>query len=249
MKGKRNDIAPLLKREKFISRSMVSASFSLVEAFISGLFFTALSTHALGSLPCDEELLRYVKNKEKGATLKDRIDRIVMFASSGEADGRSDPFRTFIEVGKRYRDAIHHTTPFGRKDLDAGERLVALYKVKSDVAVLCALLSFNSVLTLSQWIYGEEDGNEIADSCKELRDKLVDYSLEHGLLKAGESASEDPLLTPSAKFRCRADLEPDRPQIESYPLDRGQQIADGAVRRHGQEALARTGWQRAAHRL
>jgi hypothetical protein len=95
-------------------------------------FFTALSTNALGNLLCDEELLRFVKNKEKGATLKDRIDRIVMFASSGEADGRSDPFRTLIEVGKLYRDAIHRTTPFGRKDVDAGERLLALYKVKSE---------------------------------------------------------------------------------------------------------------------
>ncbi len=171
MKGKRSDIAPLLSREKFISRSMVSASFSLVEAFLSGLFFTALSTNVLGNLQCDEELLKYVKNKEKGATLKDRIDRIVRFASSGEADGRSDPFRTFIEVGKRYRDAIHHTTPFGRKDSDAGERLLALYKVKSDVAVLCALLSLDSVLTLSRWIYGREDGNEIADSCNDCETK------------------------------------------------------------------------------
>jgi hypothetical protein len=140
MKSKRNDIAPLISREKFINRSIVSASFSLVEAFLSGLFFTALSARALGSLRCDEDLLRYVKNREKGATLKDRIDRIVIFASSGEANGQSDPFRTFIEVGKRYRDAIHHTTPFGRKDADAGERLLALYKVTADVAVLCALL-------------------------------------------------------------------------------------------------------------
>lgn len=145
---------------------MVSASFSLVEAFLSGLFFTALTTKVLGSLPCDEELLRYVKNKEKGATLKDRIDRIVMFASSGEANGQSDPFRTFIEVGKRYRDAIHHTTPFGRKDADAGERLLTLYAVKSDVAVLCALLSLDSVLALSQWIASQEHRNEIADRCE-----------------------------------------------------------------------------------
>ncbi|MBV8736382.1 MAG: hypothetical protein JO007_03820 [Alphaproteobacteria bacterium] len=166
----------------------MSASFSLVEAFVSGLFFIALSTGALGSLPCNEEFLRYVQNKEKGATLKDRIHQIAMFASSGEADSQSDPFRTFIEVGKRYRDAIHHTTPFGRKDADPGERLLALYAVKSDVAVLCALLSLDSVLMLSQWICGQESRTEIADSCKELRDKIVNYSLEQGLLTAGENA-------------------------------------------------------------
>ena len=190
MKGKRNDIAPLLSREKFISRSMVSASFSLVEAFLSGLFFTALNANALGRLPCDEHLLKYAKNKESAA-LKDRVDRIVRFASSGTVDGRSDPFKSFIEVGKHYRDAIHHTTPFGRKDFDAGQRLLALYEVKSDVAVLCALLSLDSVLTLSQWIYSQEDPNEIADSCRELRNKIVGYSLEQGLLKADERASAD----------------------------------------------------------
>ena len=199
MKSRRNDIAPLISREKFISRSMVSASFSLVEAFLSGLFFTALSTHALGSLHCDEDLLKYVKNKDKGATLKDRIDRIVMFASPGHANGQSDPFRTLIEVGKRYRDAIHHTTPFGLRDADVGERLLALYKVKADVAVLCTLLSLDSVLTLSQWIYGREDRNEIADSCKELRDKIVGYSLEKGLLNPSESALNDPSSQRSAK--------------------------------------------------
>ena len=183
MKGKRDDIAPLISREKFVSRSMVSASFSLVEAFLSGLFFTALNANALGRLPCDEHLLKYAKNKESAA-LKDRVDRIVRFASSGTVDGRSDPFKSFIEVGKHYRDAIHHTTPFGRKDFDAGQRLLALYEVKSDVAVLCALLSLDSVVTISHWIYGDEDVNEIADSCKRLREKIMDYSLEQDLARA-----------------------------------------------------------------
>ncbi len=51
MKGKRSDISPLIKREKFVIRSMVSASFSLVEAFLSGLFFTALSTQPSEACP------------------------------------------------------------------------------------------------------------------------------------------------------------------------------------------------------
>jgi hypothetical protein len=164
MKSKRNDIAPLINREKFISRSMVSASFSLVEAFLSGLFYTALHVNALGKLPCDEELLRYATNKES-APLKDRVDRIVKFASSGKADGRSDPFKSFIEVGKRYRDAIHHTTPFERKDLEAGQRLLALYEIRWDVALLCGLLSLDAVLTISRWINDDKDESVITLSC------------------------------------------------------------------------------------
>ena len=185
VKRQRDAIAPLISREKFISRSMVSASFSLVEAFLSGLFFTTLSTNSLGVLRCDDDLLRYAKHKESAA-LKDRIDRIVKFASSGKVDGGSDPFRRLIEIGKRYRDAIHHTTPFGRKDIDAGERLLALYEVKSDVAIQCALLSLDTVLVISGWIHGQEDGSVVTDDCKTLRDKVVGYSLQHGLIKAGE---------------------------------------------------------------
>ena len=183
MKGKRGDIAPLISREKFISRSMVSASFSLVEAFLSGLFFTALNVGILGKLPRDDELSWYAKNRESAA-LKDRLDRIVKFASLREADGQSDPFKSFIEIGKRYRDAIHHTTPFERKDIEAGQRLIALYEIKSDVAILCALLSLASVLMISHWIYGDEDVSEIGTTCKKLRDKIMIYSLEQGLASA-----------------------------------------------------------------
>jgi hypothetical protein len=175
---KRDEIAPLIGREKFISRSMVSASFSLVEAFLSGLFFTALNVGMLGKLSCDKDLLNYAKNKESVA-LKDRLDRIVKFASFGKEDGRCEPFKSFIEIGKRYRDAIHHTTPFARKNLEAGQRLLALYEIKADVALLCAILSLESVLTISRWAYGDDMG-VVADKCKTLREKVVTYSLEHG---------------------------------------------------------------------
>jgi hypothetical protein len=52
-------IAKLVAREKFISRSIVSAAFSLVEAFLSGLFFTAVHTKSFGSFGCDEAFLKY----------------------------------------------------------------------------------------------------------------------------------------------------------------------------------------------
>jgi hypothetical protein len=49
--------------------------------------------------------------------------------------------------------------------------------------------------------------------------------------------------------RRRANLEPDRPQIDLHRLDRGREITDAAMRRHGQEAVAGTRRQRAPHRL
>ncbi|HVA15343.1 MAG TPA: hypothetical protein VNF99_18985 [Stellaceae bacterium] len=179
LKAKRDDVASLVGREKFISRSMVSASFSLVEAFLSGLFFTAINRSTLGALRCDEALLRYAQNKES-APLKDRIDRIVKFASGGRSDSRSEPFKSFMDVGKRYRDAIHHTTPFERKDIEAGQRLLALYEIKPDVALLCTILAFDSVLKISNWLYGDEDSSAIAANCKELLEKVMTYSVDEG---------------------------------------------------------------------
>ncbi len=52
-----------------------------------------------------------------------------------------------------------------------------------------------------------------------------------------------------ARDRRRDDLEPDRPQARLHRLDRGREAADGAVRRPGEEGVARARRQRAVHRL
>jgi hypothetical protein len=131
--------------------------------------------NSLGRLRCDGQFLRYAEKKESAA-LKDRLDRIVRFASLGKVDGGSDPFKSLIEIGKRYRDAIHHTTAFGHRDLEAGQRLLALDEINFRVAALCALLSLDCVLTISNWIYSDEDDGVITDSCKELRQKAAQCS-------------------------------------------------------------------------
>jgi hypothetical protein len=163
-------VAGLVAREKFLSRSIVSATFSLVEAFLSGLFFTAVHTKSLGSLACDEDFLNYAAKKEN-APLTNRLDRVVQFASLGTESGSDQPFKTFIEVGKRYRDAIHHTTPFQRKDVELGGRLTALYEINSNIALHCIVLSSATVLKISQWAYGAPDATDIASRCSELLEK------------------------------------------------------------------------------
>jgi hypothetical protein len=177
IKSKREELARLVGREKFLSRSMVSASFSLVEAFLSGLFFTALDARALGKLQCDNAFLGYAMNKES-APLKERLDRIAKFASQGTANGQSEPFKSFIEVGKRFRDAIHHTTPFGRKTLEAGERLLALYEIKADVALRCAFLALTTVTMIVRWLYDDKGMSAITDPCEKLREEIHVYSVK-----------------------------------------------------------------------
>lgn len=161
------DIAGLIAHEKFLSRSIISATFSLLEAFISGLFYTAVQTKTIGSLECDDEFLKYAATKES-APLKQRLDRIVQFASKGTESIHDEPFEKLVEVGKRYRDAIHHTTPFDRKDVGVGGRLTALYEIDGDIALHCIVLSSATLLKISQWTYGALDATDIASRCSEL---------------------------------------------------------------------------------
>jgi hypothetical protein len=164
----REEVADLVGRERFLSRSVVSAAFSLVEAYLCGLFLVAAHTRTIGMLKCDEIFQKYVKDNEERAPLKGRLDQMVRFVSKGHKCGRDEPFKSFIEVGKRYRDAIHHTTPFGRKDIEPGGRMVSLYEINSDLALKCAQLSSETVLTISRWAYGDPDATTIGARCADL---------------------------------------------------------------------------------
>jgi hypothetical protein len=159
-------------KEKFLSRSIISATFSLAEAFLSGLFFTAVHSKSVGHLPCDEEFLKYATTKQS-APLRDRLDRVVRFTSTGAESGDSEPFKAFIETGKRYRDAIHHTTPFQRKDIEPGGRLTALYEINGDLALRCVVLSAETLLKISQWSNPESRETDIAMRC----DKILQQAL------------------------------------------------------------------------
>lgn len=169
-KERRGVASELVARDMFLSRSIISAAFSLVEAFLSGLFFAAIHTSLVGHLPCDENFLQYARSKESAA-LKGRLDKVVQFVSGQQASGNDEPFRSFIEFGKRYRDAIHHTTPFQRKDVEAGGRLLTLYEINGDVALQCTLHSLDTVLEISCWAQGDAHPTAIATECRKLRDR------------------------------------------------------------------------------
>jgi hypothetical protein len=163
----RRSVAEFVAKENFLSRSIISASFSLAEAFISGLFFSAINAKSIGHLDCNEEFLKFAATKES-APLRDRLDCVVRFASNGKVSGTDEPFRTLIDVGKRYRDAIHHTTPFQRKDVEPGERLTALYEINGDIALRCVVLSTSAILQISRWINSESYQTDVASRCEKL---------------------------------------------------------------------------------
>jgi hypothetical protein len=165
-KRSHQEVGNLIARDKFLSRSIISATFSLVEAFISGLFYTAIETKRIGAIDADSSFIDYARTKES-APLGARIERVIRFISIGREDASMEPFLSLIKVGKRYRDAIHHTTPFARKGLDAGERLSALYEINGDVALECVVLATRSILTILKHLMTED--NVIAEECRNLQ--------------------------------------------------------------------------------
>jgi hypothetical protein len=90
----------------------------------------------------------------------------------GTKSGSDDPFKPFIEIGKKYRDAIHHTTPFARKDIEPGGRLTALYEIDGNVALRCVLLACATVITLSRCVYGDPRETDIDRRCAGLKHKV-----------------------------------------------------------------------------
>ena len=167
LRNDRDVVGGLVAKEKFLSRSIISATFSLAEAFLSGLFFTAVHSKSVGDLSCDDEFLKYAATKES-APLRDRLDRVVCFTSGGMESGDNEPFKTLIETGKRYRDAIHHTTPFQRKDVEPGGRLSALYEISADLAVRCVVLSTATLLKISQWSNPESKETDVVVRCEKI---------------------------------------------------------------------------------
>ncbi len=172
-KTQRDEIAEHISQRNFLSRSIISAAFSLVESFVSGLFFTAIDTNSIGTLQCGEEFLSFAQKKESAA-LKDRLDQLVRFASEGRLTGEAEPFRSFIDIGKPYRDAIHHTTPFGRKNIEPGMRLTTLYAIDDEIALQCALFSLDSVLDISRLVFENPDTTAIGMECGRLKQKTLD---------------------------------------------------------------------------
>jgi hypothetical protein len=165
-KKSQREVADLVARERFLSRSIISAAFSLLEAFLSGIFFAASQNQSVGTLSCDPDFLNYAKTKES-ASLKNRIEQVVNFTSQGRSTGAAEPFKSLIEYGKPFRDAIHHTTPFERKAVDAGDRLIKLYSIDGAVASRIATYCLDSILVISKWTYGSN--HETVETCSRLR--------------------------------------------------------------------------------
>lgn len=170
-KSQQIEVAHLVSRQKLLCRALVSASFSLLEAYLSGLFFIAANESRLGNAATNEDFRGFARSKES-APLKTRLDRVLREASGGHASVDDEPIRGYIDTGKRYRDAIHHTSPFERKDVEAGGRLIALYELDPVIAFTCVEHSLFTVSLLERLIWQDELETDVMQRSRALLNLL-----------------------------------------------------------------------------
>jgi hypothetical protein len=126
---------------------------------------------------CGDELRKWIADdRKKQKPLRERLTKLSFTMSDGQLPPST--FDEFIEVGKRLRDAIHHTSPFERKGVLPGQRLLDVYRVKTDAAVQVALLGIDAVVKLSTWIAAGTPRTETADRCEALHADYLTFAAE-----------------------------------------------------------------------
>jgi hypothetical protein len=171
-KSGQTELAALVSRERFICRSLISASFSLMEAYLSGVFHLISTDGQLGDRIIIGEFKQYAATKES-APLKARMQKLLSVASNDFESVEVEPFRSFIETGKRYRDAIHHTSPFERKDVSAGGRLMALYELDDVITRKCVAGALLSILKFEDLIWNGTAKSDTYERCLALANLVV----------------------------------------------------------------------------
>ncbi len=171
--GLRDTAHSVVAHRRFLCRSLVSASFSLVEAYLSGLFFSALKSGIFNGRVCDPDLTQFFSTKES-ASLKIRLNRIAAEISPEVTGAFPLILRSFLEEDKPYRDAIHHTTPFERRQQgrSPGDRLLDLYKIDEKIALRCTANSLDIILMIARAIGGNEDESTVVRECTKLSQRI-----------------------------------------------------------------------------
>lgn len=171
-KSAQTELSALVSQEKFIRRSLISASFSLVEAYLSGVFHSIGTDGKLGVRVIGDEFKQYAATKES-SPLKSRIQKFLMEASNNSESVEVEPFQSFIETGKHYRDAIHHTSPFERKDVAAGGRLIALYELNDEITRRCVAGALLSVMRFEDLVWQGSAKSDTYERCLTLANLIV----------------------------------------------------------------------------
>jgi hypothetical protein len=162
------NIKLIVSKEKFLSRALISTAFSLVETTLSGIFFTAAAGGTLGQLTVDKDFRAFAIKKES-APLKQRLSTTVQWATQNYCTGDEEPFKSFMSSAKKFRDSIHHPTPFGRQNnLEEWERLELLYEIDAFVALNIIRSAFAVILTIFCEAFPDSQESDVRDRLAQL---------------------------------------------------------------------------------
>lgn len=171
-KTDRLSLQKIISKEKLMNRVLIIASFNLIESFISGLFYEVVENRSMGKLALSEAFISYAAKNETDI-LRRRLDKTIRYISNDAKSVETEPFQYIIEKAKFYRDAIHHTTPFSRKGISEGERLLALYRVDCELALAIGSSVLLCITEIQNYLYPMGPKTAIASDCDRIHGQIA----------------------------------------------------------------------------
>jgi len=143
---KKEEIASLLQKLEYASRSCVLVCFNLIEAYLNGLAWEfSYDTKAMSKLS-DKE--RQLIQDTGNTSLRNKIIRYPEILSGRSLwDENREPVRTFLNDFKPFRDSLVHPSPFSAPEKFGGyDKLKMIYLVDFKTAFWGTQLSYKLII-------------------------------------------------------------------------------------------------------
>lgn len=154
----REQIAFFMRQKTFGAHSAILYSFNLMEAYLNGLAWDYLNSHAISALSNRKKKLLEdafsVSIREK----LEKYPRIIAEKELWDVQENKETLNAFLDVIKPFRDSLVHPSPFSAPEKFGGyDKLRLLYRIDFDTGLLTANLLVLLVEVIHSHIYIEVD--------------------------------------------------------------------------------------------
>lgn len=153
---KQDHIGEKMRLKNFASRSVLMASFNLMEAYLNGLAWDFLQNAQELTLSNRQ---RSLLNDGTSASIRDKLKKYPKIIS-GIENWEKEPseIQSFLDIVKPFRDSVVHPSPFNAPEKFGGyDKLRNLYRIDVDTAVLCSNLAIAIIENIHNFV---NSGNE-----------------------------------------------------------------------------------------
>jgi len=153
---KKDEVARLVSKENFSSRSAILCCFNLIEAYLNGLAW---------KFSQDDSNLSALSQKKRNlildtgkTTLRAKIIKYPEIISGTALWTENDePVKSFLEIFKPFRDSLVHPSPFDAPEKFGGyDKLRKIYDVKKGTAVEIVRTATRMILDINMHLIGQD---------------------------------------------------------------------------------------------